>query len=478
MLKRIILLLIILLLFPTTILLTHSQSSTLKDIKTAFKEKLGFNSPNPNTVPKLKNQPKDTEIVQTPISIHHWITSNGCPVYFVPTENLPIIDILVSFDAGSARDSDKLGLSRLTAKLLDQGTDKLNADQIAMLFESKGAIYKSHIDQDRILLSIRSLTDPNFLPSIVNVFSEILGSPSWPEHRIQQLKNQAITILNKESQKPEEIIKKAFLQAIYEHHPYGHLPLGTIKTISEIKKEDLAQFHTQYFVAQNASITIVGGVHRDTARDISEQVVRGVKSGSRAPALPPVENLKKPSQIKIDFASNQSHVRLGQPLYSLGDKDYFALKVGNYILGEGLLVSRLFLEIRDKRGLAYTAHSVLQGLREQGPFFMKLQTENKQTEAAIQLLQKTLIDFINDGPTEAELLSAKKGMIGAFPLKLDSNEKIAKMVSEITFYGLPIDFLSTYRQQIEQVTQTQIQTAFKERVHPDKMALIIVGKTP
>jgi zinc protease len=157
------------------------------------------------------------------------------------------------------------------------------------------------------------------------------------------------------------------------------------------------------------------------------------------------------------------------------DPDYFPLYVGNFILGGSGLVSRLSDEIREKRGLSYSAYSYLYPMREPGPFILGLQTRNTQADAALKVLRETLKRFVEKGPTEDELIAAKKNISGGFPLRLDSNRDILEYLSVIGFYGLPLDWLETYVPNVEAVTAESIRDALRRRIKPAEMVTVVVG---
>ncbi len=178
---------------------------------------------------------------------------------------------------------------------------------------------------------------------------------------------------------------------------------------------------------------------------------------------------------QIAFPSNQSHLLLGQPGVSRYDPDYFPLYVGNYILGGSGLISRLAVEIRENRGLAYSVYSYFLPMRERGPFIIGLQTRNDQTKLAEKVTRDTVSKFVKSGPTAEELDSAKKHITGGFPLLLDSNRKIAGNLLTIGFYDLPLDYLDTYAQKIEAVTIEHVRDAFRRRLDPERLVRVVVG---
>ncbi|MCH8977603.1 MAG: insulinase family protein, partial [Proteobacteria bacterium] len=154
---------------------------------------------------------------------------------------------------------------------------------------------------------------------------------------------------------------------------------------------------------------------------------------------------------------------------------YFPLYVGNHVLGGGGMVSRLFAEIREKRGLSYSANSYFSPMRENGTFTASLQTRADQTEEALSVLQEHLKIFIDNGPTEAELEASKKNITGGFPLRLDSNSKIIGYIGMIGFYSLPKNYLETFNENVNAVTIDQIKDAFKRRLSPETFVTVMVG---
>lgn len=419
--------------------------------------------------------PTTSFALKASIAIQNWTTTNGARVYFVETKAIPIIDIQVNFDAGSARDGAKPGLATLCINLLNQGIPNANADLIAEKFEDNGALLGRGLDRDRSIISLRSLTDPKFLSPVITLFSDLIAKPSFPDDNIEIERNQTLIAIKRNLQQPNVIASQAFFKALYPNHPYAESSLGTIESVASITKADLVQFHQQYFVAKNAAITIVGGVSKDTAMDIANQITQKLASGNAPSPLPNVAPLTQPVDINIPFPSEQTHVLTGQPCATENDPDYFPLLVGNYTLGGGMLTSRLFKEIRNERGLVYNIVSAILQLEKPAPFVIKLQTKNSQAKEAITVLQNVLLKFIKEGPTEQEIYEAKQSITRSFPIDISNNAKISEAVSNIAFYQLPLNSLDTYQQKVEAVTIADIKSAFERRINPKKLGLIVVG---
>jgi zinc protease len=186
-------------------------------------------------------------------------------------------------------------------------------------------------------------------------------------------------------------------------------------------------------------------------------------------------SLAEPSEQRIPHPASQSHILIGAPGIARDDPDYFTLYVGNYILGGGGFVSRLMNEVREKRGMAYSVYSYFMPMQQPGAFQIGLQTKNEQVDEALQVVRKTVRDFVAKGVTEAELRAAKQNIIGGFPLRIDSNRKILEYLSVIGFYHLPLTYLDDFQVRVEQVDVRAINDAFRRRIDPDAMATVIVG---
>lgn len=407
--------------------------------------------------------------------IEHWQTPQGSRVYYVQTEGLPMVDIQVAFDAGSARDGHQFGLSALTSALLDSGAGQWNADDIAQRFESVGAQFGTGVSNDMASVSLRTLTDKPLFDKALETMRVILTNPSFNEADFQREKSRTLAGLKQQEESPGDLADIAFYKALYGDHPYGHPSSGSIITVSGFETADLRSFYRQYYVAANAMVVIVGDLSKKQAELTAETLVSGLQAGTKPDVLPEVVMPVKAGKQHIEFPSSQTHVLVGMPGSYRKDPDYFTLYVGNHILGGGGLVSKLFDEVREKRGLAYSARSSFAPMFRPGPFTVSLQTRNDQTGQALEVLNKTLADFIEQGPTEAELMAAKKNITGGFAMRFDTNKELASYVSMIGFYDMPLDYLDTFRQNVEQVTVASIKDAFKRRVNPQLMQTITVG---
>ncbi|KGM06441.1 Zinc protease [Methylophaga thiooxydans] len=407
--------------------------------------------------------------------IQHWQTDNGAKVLFVNAPELPMVDINVVFNAGAARDGDLPGTARLTSAMLDEGAADMNADEIATAFAKVGAKFSASSERDMAVLSLRSLTEEQAFTDALDVFTEVLSSPSFPQDSFLRIQQQLLTGLQAEKQSPSAMASRAFYANLYGKHPYSEMPAGQPETVSKITVADLKRFYQQYYVSQNAVVVIVGAVDKSKANDIAETLMSGLEQGEPAPAIAEVQSLTESALVSISYPSSQTTILVGQTGISRDDPDYFPLYVGNHILGGSGLVSQLSDEIREKRGLTYGVYSYFRPMQKQGPYQLGLQTRNDQTQEALSVLKQTLNTFIENGPTEQEITAAKQNITGGFALRVDSNNKIADYLSMIGFYNLPLDYLDSFNDKVKAVTVADIKDAFKRRIHADKMLTVLVG---
>jgi zinc protease len=407
--------------------------------------------------------------------IQHWQTDNGSRVVFVPVSGLPMVDIRIVFDAGSARDAGKSGLAALTNGLLAEGAGGLSAQQIAERFEAVGALFSNNAQRDMAYLGMRSLSEKKYLDTAIQALGSVLTSPDFPaEAFARELAHMKVAAESRQ-QSPGDIAEEAFYKAIYHDHPYASPVAGTPQSLQGLSIKDVRAFYQKYYVAKNAVIAIVGALDRAQAEALVTRISAALPAGERADDLPPVPEPDKAQEIRIDYPSQQSHIYVGQPGMKRADKDYMALYVANHPFGGSGFASRLVETVREKRGLAYSVYSYFMPMREAGPFLMALQTRSDQTEEALALLREELANYLEQGPSDAELQASINNISGSFPLNLDSNSKLLGYIAMIGFYDLPLDYLQSFVARVEAVSADEAHAAMQQRIHPDRLVTVVVG---
>jgi len=411
---------------------------------------------------------------QAALPIQHWTTSSGARVYFVESRSIPMLDINVDFDAGGRRvPADKAGLGGLTHALVKAGSTAHSEEEISRRIADVGAQLGGSVDRDRAGLSLRTLSSERERAQAIAVLAEVLQTPVFPEAAFARERARLVDAVREGETKPDAIASKAFYRLLYGSHPYALAP--TPETVLRIERTDVEGFYRANYVAARAVITILGDADRALAERIAEQLTAGLPRAPAAPDPLPAVNQPPGETLRIAHPASQSHILLGLPAMARNDPDYFPLLVGNYVLGGGGFVSRLYLEVREKRGYAYDVYSYFLPLAQEGPFQVGLQTKKDQAEAALARVRVVLGEFLARGPSAAELKAAKQNLVGGFALRIDSNRKMLEQVALIAYYRLPLNWLDDFTARVEKVSVADIRAAFARRVRPDHLVTVIVG---
>ena len=414
---------------------------------------------------------------QATLPIQHWQTATGARVLFVETHDLPMIDLAVDFAAGASRDTpDKSGAASMTLGLMRAGAGPYSEEAISERLANIGADLSGRFDMDRAGYGLRTLSSLREREEALALFTAVLQAPTFPQQIFEREQQRALAGLREAETRPEVLGDREFRHLIYGAHPYALRGTGEVDTVAKLRRQDLLDFYRQHFTADDAVVSIIGDLTRSEARAIAEQITSGLPRRSQPlPAIPPVAQLAAPELRRIAHPATQAHILIGQPGIKRLDPDYFPLFLANQVLGGGGFSSRLSQEIRQKRGYAYSAYSYFNPLLQEGPFQVALQTKKEQAPEALKVAQETLQRFVSEGPTPQELAAAKQNIIGGFALRIDSNKKILEYLSIIGFYRLPLSYLDDFPDRIEQVTLDQVRDALRRRLHPERMATVIVA---
>lgn len=410
-------------------------------------------------------------------------TVKGAKAYLIQTKSLPIIDVEVSIDAGSRYDPEnKNGLASLAAQLstLGAGSGKANLSeaQIADTIADLGASISMAASSERTVLRIRSLSRSDLREQVVQLAAVILAKPSYDVKVVDREKQRLITALLEAQTKPETILQQNLRRAVYGKYPLAYYP--TPKTVAAITAADIRNFHTTFYRGDRISVNIVGDVDRAQANGIVQDLLAGLPQ--TGPAIAPLPAMQQTPQgplsqreVQIPFNTQQAHIAMGMTAITRSNPDFFPLLVGNYVLGGGGFVSRLMAEVREKRGLAYSISSYFAPGKDAGFFEAGMQTKKDQAKLGLEVMQKTISQFIADGPTPEELVAAKSNLVNGYPLRLDSNRKLLDNLSGITWNDLPLDTMETWTKQVEAVSLEQIRAAFQKHLDMNRMQIVVVG---
>ncbi|MZR62846.1 insulinase family protein [Alcanivorax sp. DP30] len=409
------------------------------------------------------------------LAIQSWQTTEGAKVLFVPSDALPMLDIRLVMDAGSARDGGQEGLASLTSSLLGQGAADLDVDDIARGFEDRGAEFSSGSYRDMGVISLRTLSDPEFREPVLDLFGRVIGTPTFPEDALARIRTQMMQGLRMEQQVPGPQVSKAFMAALYQGHPYGSASGGTLDSLPAIQREQLQQFYDTYYAAGNAVIAMVGAVNREQAEAIASRISAALPAGDAAPKLERARPLESRKREHITFPSAQTSILLGNQSTWRGNPDHVALYVGNMVLGGGGFASILTDEVRQKRGYVYGIGSGFSAMAAGGPFKVSFKTGNDNADQALSLTLQLIDDFIQQGPTDTQLEEARTSILGSFALGTADNGDIIGQLGAIGFYDLPLDYLQQFSQQVRDVTAEDIRQAFARALDADDLAIVSIG---
>ncbi len=408
-------------------------------------------------------------------SIEHWQTEQGADVYFIPADELPMLDIRVFFRAGSAHDGDQPGLATFANSLLDEGAGQWDADTIAARFDATGAQYRSGSARDMAWVTLRTLLSAEEFDQALSTYLTVLGDPVFPADAVERVRRQMLVGLEEQAADPASIASKAFYRAVYGKHPYASPSMGDMAAVRGFSGDDASEFYERFYVAKNAIIALVGAIDLPRAQSLATRIAAVLEPGTQAVSPPSVAPLNEARTIRIAFPSEQAHILIGQPGMSRVDSDYFALYLGNHVFGGSGFTSRLVKEVRVERAFAYSVYSYFAPMEARGPFRIGLQTKIEQADEAVEVVLSELERFVEFGATNDEVRASKANITGGFPLRIASNQDLAEYAALIGFYGLPLDYLRRFPDRIEAVTEHQIRHAVRRRIDPKRLVTVIVG---
>ncbi len=409
--------------------------------------------------------------------IYRRVLPNGITILSRPNFNSSAVTLSGYFTAGALAESqDKLGLADFAASALMRGTEKHSFDQIYNELESVGASLGYDSGAHTTSFGGRSLAED--LPLLLDLLSETLRTPTFPEAEVERLRAQLLTGLALRAQDTSDMADLAFDQIMYEGHPYSQPGDGWPETIRAITREDLISFHKSYFGPRGLVIAIVGGIDPKKAADAVESIlgewqVKGQKKLPSLPSLTPIaETVKRHHKIR---GKSQSDVVVGVVGPRRKDREYVAASLGNSVLGQFGLMGRIGDVVREKSGLAYYAYSSLSAGVGPGAWTVNAGVNPSNVKKAIGLIEKELIRFVTHGVTAEELADSQANFIGRLPLSLESNGGVANVLLNIERYNLGMDYYRQYADMVRRVTPQAVLEAARKYIDPEQLGIAIAG---
>lgn len=365
------------------------------------------------------------------------------------TEN-PVADIVsarIFVRAGSLQEpADQAGVSHLLAAVITKGAPGLSAQAIAEQVESMGAGLSAAAAADYFLISLKSIAAD--FPQLLSLATLLLRSPTFPEDEVSREQHHGLQALRSQQEQPFAVALEQLRQDLYGPHPYAQSSLGTQATLGKLQRQDLQQYHQTWFRPDNVVISLAGRIQVTEAIALLEQELGDWQ-------LPPGDLLAltipnpdyRPQQRFIAQDTQQSIVMLGYPAAAIHSSDYVPLKLLSTYLGNGLS-SRLFVELREKRGLAYEVSAFYPARREPAYFVVYLGTAPENTATALAGLQAEM-DRLRDLPLEAEALAATRNKIlGQYALGKQTNAQIAQVLGWYEILNLGVEYDYQFQEQV------------------------------
>lgn len=398
---------------------------------------------------------------------------------FVATQDLPIVDIQLTFNAGSAQDENMgkglYGIANMAARLMPEGTDQFTAKQLSTAFDALGAKFSVNAYRDMFIVRLRVLSDPNKLEPALDLVLHLIRHANFNQSGLNLVLSNTKIGQKQVQENPARLMNIKFYRALYGQHPYAEPTVGTQASIKKINPQLIQQFRNQFLVAQNLNIAITGQLNTDQATKIAEKITQTLPQGQKASAI--IEPIDQ-TDFNIHFishASSQAHVTMGHLGINRDDQDRIALEVGNRILGSGSFNSLLSKELRIKRGYTYSVSSNVTSTQARGVFSLNYATQQNQLLDSIDVAHQTLINFIKKPIGKIQLAETKEGLLRAFPMTLSSNANINAQLASIGFYDLPADYLNIYQKKVESLTSSEVQSAIRKHLHADKMTIVVIA---
>lgn len=402
--------------------------------------------------------------------------ANGLKIWLVEHHELPLVAFNLVIQSGSDHDPLNMpGLASMTADVIDEGTKARDALQISDELQFIGATFGVQSNADGTFMTLGTLT--KHLDKALDVYTDVLTNPTFPQKEFDRLKKQRLTSLLQQKDQPSTIASLAFNYILYgSNHPYGSNSSGTEASLNSMTREDLEKFYTSYYRPNNATLIIVGDA---TLKDITRKLEKALSDWKAAP-VPVVAN-PAPSSVDqrrvylIDKpGAAQSEIRIGYPALARNTPDYFPVTIMNRILG-GQFTSRLNLNLREKHGFTYGARSGFAFNKQPGPFVASAGVTTAKTDSSLREFFHEIDNMHASGTNPVELDFVKKGLSGSFALSFETPAQVAGALQNVVLYNLPDDYYERYLQNIDKVTIADVNQASKKYLDSSQMAIVVVG---
>jgi predicted Zn-dependent peptidase len=426
-------------------------------------------------VPLAKEDPPPPEKMKK-LSFPKWKefeSKNGIEVIVVEHHEQPVATVYFVIKGGSTLDPEgKSSLAVYTSTLLNKGTKDKDSDELAEWIESYGGDFNAGSGNDFTFVSVSILTE--YIDVAYEFLADIVINPTFPEDELEQERKRVKTALEFELSSPDAMADRHFNSVVYGHHPYAVAP--TVETVEAVTRDDIVTFHNKNYVANNAVLFVVGDVKEKNVKKAVKKYFGDWKEGTPDKVVypEPPERTAKNISLYHRPGSVQTNLYLGHLGMRPDNPDWAKVNVANKVLGGGA-TGRLFLNIREDKGWTYGSYSTFTKPVDVGYFRATANVRTEVTDSALVEMIGEFEKMVEEPVTEEELGDAKSYLIGNFPTTIETPNQIAGQISQVKLLGLGKKYLEGYRKEIAKVEIPDVQYAATEYLHPDRMALVMVG---
>jgi len=419
-------------------------------------------------------------LVRGPVSAEAGMTAkrtvlnNGMVLLTSEQRALPMVSIELLIEAGSRHEpADQAGLANLTSKLLIYGTKQRTAVQISDTLDFIGSSLETGCGQDTASVSMTVLKKD--LATGLELLADVLTQSTFPQAEIDRQKQAIIASIRAAEEEPGTVAAKAFAAALFPDSPYGRPVEGSEASVKALQQKSLRDFFARNYRSNRSIIAVVGDVsEQEIAKTLNGAFQTWPKGEPSGQALVPAK-VGESKVLRINKDLTQANIVLGHNGVARGNPDYYAIQVMNYVLGGGGFSSRAMDSIRNERGLAYSVYSYFAADKSHGAFEFIMQTKNETALEAIRIATEEMRRMREQPVMEQELNDAKDYLIGSFPLRFDTNRKVAGFLTQVEYFKLGLDYPDRYADLIRKVTGDDVQRAAKQYLQPERLITVMVG---
>ena len=407
-------------------------------------------------------------------TVQRVVSPGGIEAWLVHEPSLPLVALNFAFVGGATADpADKPGVGHMVSSLLDDGAGELDAKAFQRRVEDNAVQLRFSVTQDYFSGSIRLLKDrqdPSF-----DLLRLALNQPRFDADAIGRVREQIMAGLRREITDPGSIANKEWWRTAFPGHPYGRPTGGTLTSVPTITADDLRTYVKQVLTRDTLKVAAVGDIDAATLGKVLDTVFGSLPATGTRVTVPNALVRDGGRRIVVQLNVPQAVVRMGGEGLMRKDPDFIPAYVVNHILGGGSFTSRLYEEVREKRGLAYGVYSYLLTMRHAAMFMASTQTQAGSTREALELIEAQVARMVKDGPTEDELVKAKAYLKGSFALNFDTSTKIAGILLQNQLDDLGIDYIEKRDAMMDAVSIEDTRRAAK-RLAEGGMLVTVVGQ--